>query len=54
MKKEGNILNRILAKDNMPGILHDARGNIIRQVVLHDPIIEPFIVAQRPFQNLVP
>lgn len=49
-----NILNRILSKNNMPGIFHHIRSQLIRQIGHQNPVIKPFIVTPGPFQHLIP
>lgn len=49
-----NILNRILSKDNMPGIFHHIRSQLIRQIRHQNPVIKPLIVTPGSFQHLIP
>lgn len=53
-RERENILNRILPKDNMPGIFHHIRSQLIRQIRHQNPVIKPLIVTPRPFQHLIP
>lgn len=51
--KAGNILNRVLSKNNMPSILHYTGGQIIRKVVSEHPVVVSLIVAQWALEDLL-
>lgn len=48
-----DLLNRILAEDDMPEILHDSACSRIAQGCIHQPAVEPDVMRQGSFQDLI-
>lgn len=46
--------DRLPAKDDMPRVLHDIGGHIIRQVIVQHPIVHALVITQRPLKDLLP
>lgn len=57
LKAEANtrdLQHRLLAKNDMPGKLHDIGDGVIRQLNLRYPAVKMLVIAQRTLHDLLP
>lgn len=49
-----NLQNGCLAKDYVPGVLHNTSGHLVRQVVVQHPVVHALVVLQWARKDLIP